>query len=198
MAQFCIFTVVNSVKKTDFLMELLSRFILLLFVIGIIVACGAEKKDQQPPMSNADYVEQSSFKTLQGDSIDISDFEGKVVMIDFWETWCKPCLASFSGIDSLKSKYPDDFEVLAVTPGFTDNKNDAKTFAENHNYNFTYAMDSNNLHQKLGVQGIPFKVFVDANGMYISSSLGSLGPDGDYDKIKNIIENHKNSVGKKQ
>jgi len=179
-------------------MKLLSRFTLLLFVIGTMVACGAEKKDQQPPMSNADYVEQSSFTTLQGDSIDISDFEGKVVMIDFWETWCKPCLASFSGIDSLKSKYPDDFEVLAVTPGFTDNKNDAKTFAENHNYNFTYAMDSNNLHQKLGVQGIPFKVFVDANGTFISSSLGSLGPDGDYKKIKTIIENHKNSVGKKQ
>jgi thioredoxin-related protein len=54
-------------------------------------------------------------------------------------------------------------------------------------------MDSNNLHRKLGVQGIPYKVFVDAEGNFIKESMGSSGPEEDYKMVKNIIEKHKDS-----
>ena len=81
--------------------------------------------------------------------------------------------------------------VLAVTPGFTDTKEDAQAFAKKNDYTFEYLMDSNNLHQKLEVQGIPFKVYVDAEGNFIEKSLGTSGPKGDYKKLKKIIEKHK-------
>jgi thiol-disulfide isomerase/thioredoxin len=165
-----------------------------IMLVTLIAACGAKKNDKQQDVNEkdsltaADYVEQARFTSLQGDSVDIAEFKGKVVLIDFWETWCKPCLASFPGIDSLKTAYPDKFEVLAVTPGFTDTEKEAQNFADNHNYDFTYLMDAQGLHKKLGVRGIPFKVYVDANGKFIDASMGSSGPTGDYNKIKEIIE----------
>lgn len=169
-----------------------------LLLLVLLAGCGAQQdgdKDQtKTPQTSEDFIERASFTTLEGDSVHISDYRGKVVLIDFWETWCKPCLASFPAIDSLKQAYPDDFVVLAVTPGFTDTIENARKFAESHDYNFTYLMDSNGLHKKLNVHGIPYKVFVGPDGEFIQKSMGSAGVQGDYNKIKKIIETHRDSV----
>lgn len=141
--------------------------------------------------TKADHVEQATFTDLDGDTVSVSDFKGKVVMIDLWETWCKPCLASFPTMQQLQEDYPEDFTVLAVTPGFMDTREDAENFASENDYDFVYLIDSNGLHEKLGVQGIPYKIFVDAEGKFIKESMGSFGPDEDYKKIEEIIENNK-------
>ncbi len=107
------------------------------------------------------------------------------------ETWCKPCLAIFPTMQKLLEEYPDDFAVLAVNPGFADTEEDARQFISEHDYDFNYLLDSNKLSEELGVQSIPFKVFVDAEGNYIKSSLGSYGADKDYQELKGIIEEHK-------
>jgi thiol-disulfide isomerase/thioredoxin len=172
--------------------------ILSLGLLGLLlVSCtsGESKKTeaQSQPKTDKQYVEQAVFTNFDGEKVPISKFEGKVVLIDFWETWCKPCIASFPTLQKLQETYNDDFAVLAVTPGFTDTKEDAEEFAQDHDYSFNYLMDSNGLHKKLGVQGIPFKVFVDANGEFIKKSMGSYGPEEDYKKIKKIIEEHKKS-----
>ena len=142
---------------------------------------------------NGNPVENATFENLQGEKVDISDFEGKVILIDFWETWCKPCLASFPTMQKLVEEYPDDFVVLAVTPGFADSREDAESFADEHDYDFVYLYDTNKLHEKMGVQGIPFKVYVDADGNFIKSSMGSSGPEKDYQMAKDVIEKYKNS-----
>ncbi len=173
-----------------------------ILLMGFLISCNASEEKQTEAKSNpsnaepqtaAEYVQQASFTDLEGNEVPISKFEGKVVMIDFWETWCKPCLASFPTLDQLQKEYPESFVVLAVTPGFTDTAEDARSFAQEHDYDFHYLMDSNNLHQKLGVQGIPYKVFVDPDGKFIKEEMGSSGPQADYRKVKKIIEEHKKS-----
>lgn len=186
-------------------MKKYSWILILLLAVGSI-ACGNEngeqsqaeepvtaEVDQKNSSGDAAYVEQATFTDFDGDTVAVSDFEGKVVMIDFWETWCKPCLSSFPTMQKLQEEYPEDFIVLAVTPGFTDTKADAKAFAEEHDYTFKYVLDSGGLHQKLGVQGIPFKVYVDADGAFIEKSMGTSGPKEDYKKLKKLIEENKQS-----
>jgi len=175
-----------------------TKKVLLIFLAGLIAGCSSSEdsetssqKEQSEPASTADYVEQATFTTLEGDTVSVGDYKGKVVMIDLWETWCKPCLESFPTLQKLQDEYADDFVLLAVTPGFTDTREDARAFAEEHDYDFTYLMDSNGLHKKVGVQGIPFKLYVDAEGNFIKKSMGSYGPEQDYKKVKQIIEKHK-------
>ncbi|HEX6983420.1 MAG TPA: TlpA disulfide reductase family protein [Balneolaceae bacterium] len=178
--------------------NLLKRFTVLLFACILFAGCNssetppeeAQAKEKPVPNTPAEFVEQAVFTDLEGNPVPISDFKGKVVMIDFWETWCKPCLASFPTLQKLQEAYPDKFVVLAVTPGFTDTVEDARSFASEHDYDFIWLMDSDDLHKKLGVQGIPYKVFVDAEGNFIKKSMGTAGPQADYKMIKQIIEEH--------
>lgn len=171
---------------------------LVLILVIVVAGCNSSQETEKAqtdetktePETKEEYVEQAAFTDLDGNEVSISDFKGKVVMIDFWETWCKPCIASFPTLQKLQKEYSNRFKVLAVTPGFTDTRKDAQTFANNNDYDFTYLMDSNNLHKKLGVQGIPFKVYVDAEGNFIKQSMGSYGPGEDYKKIKKIIESN--------
>lgn len=176
----------------------------MLFTISIaLIACGSgenESETQQSQtdqvteageMTDAQHVEQASFEDMSGDTVSVSDFEGKVVLIDFWETWCKPCLAIFPTMQKLLEEYPDDFVVLAVNPGFADTKEDAQKFIAEHDYDFNYLLDVNDLSEKLGVQSIPFKVYVDAQGNFIKSDIGSYGEEEDYKALKSIIEKHK-------
>lgn len=177
--------------------NLLKRLPAVLAVCFLFAACSssdtpkeAQAKEKPVPDTPAEFVEQAVFTDLEGNPVPISNFKGKVVLIDFWETWCKPCLASFPTLQKLQEEYSDNFVVLAVTPGFTDTAADAKDFAEEKDYNFVWLMDSNGLHKKLGVQGIPYKVFVDTEGNFIKKSMGTAGPQADYKKIKKIIEEH--------
>lgn len=179
----------------------MKQFLLLLSIAMVFAACGNQQKqadtseDQTREMTDADYVEQASFTAMDGATVDVDDFKGKVVMIDFWETWCKPCLASFPTMQKLVEEYPDDFAVVTVNPGFADTKEDAQKFISEHDYDFRWVLDSGNLNRKLGVQSIPFKVYVDAEGNFIKSSMGSYGPEKDYAELKSIIEKHKAASG---
>lgn len=172
----------------------------LLALIFVVSACSGEGEEtentspQSQELTEAEHVEQAAFIDMQGDTVRTSDFEGKVVLIDFWETWCKPCLASFPTMQQLLEEYPDDFAVLAVNPEFADSKENAQQFIASNDYEFAYLLDRNNLNEKLGVQTIPFKAYVDADGNFIKTSVGSYGADKDYKELKSIIEAHKDTL----
>jgi thiol-disulfide isomerase/thioredoxin len=171
-------------------------FTFLLISLTILSACSGDAKKSGngvPDYSQLDEeeaIEQAVFEGLNDELVSVESHQGKVIMLDFWETWCKPCINSFPTLNKLVEEYPDDFVVLAVTPGFMNEKSDAIEFAGNHDYNFIYAMDTG-LAQKLSIQSIPYKVFVDADGNYLSTKIGSYGPERDYEEIKKIIEKHR-------
>lgn len=167
----------------------------LLLSIALVLSCTSKKESSSSNESQGreQAVEQATFVNLDGEEVPISRFEGKVVLIDFWETWCKPCLASFPTMQKLMDDYPEDFIVLAVSPGWVDSKEDAREFRQEHDYDFVYLYDENNLHETLNVQGIPYKVFVDAGGGFVEASLGSRGPQGDYKHAEDLIKEHRGS-----
>jgi thiol-disulfide isomerase/thioredoxin len=153
-----------------------------------------QESNSQPDI--AKYVENASFTSLKGKKVSVSDFKGKVVLIDFWETWCKPCVASMPTLSKLQKEFPNKLKVLDVTPGFVNTKKDARAFAKKHDYSFTYLMDTNNLHKKLHIQGIPYKIFIDPSGKFIKTVKGSQGPKIDYKRIKRLVEKYANHVNK--
>lgn len=167
------------------------------------MACSQQKEDtssenkspQIPPglVSEAkamEVIENATFTDLEGNEVNLDQFEGKVVLIDFWETWCGPCLQVFPAMDQLREEYPDKFAVLAVTVGLSDTIEDAKNFVAENDYDFHFLMDSENVFDAVGGQGIPFKILIDPDGDLIEIEMGSRGTQGDYNKAKSLIQNY--------
>ncbi len=140
---------------------------------------------QEADSEQVEAIKKATFTTLDGKAVTLSDFEGKLVLIDFWETWCAPCLKSFKDMQKVKEEYPDRLAVLAVNPNFADEPEDVQQFVEENDYDFVFVHDTDELHKTLGVRSLPYKVFMDADGNYIETDIGSLAED--YQHIKELV-----------
>lgn len=170
---------------------ILSLALLLLAAGGVGLAfyspSGAAAESSSDPSEVQAFLDRAVLTDFEGNEYSLSDFEGKTLLLDFWETWCTPCLRTFPTLQKLMDDYPDDFLVLAISPGYMDTPEQVKQFVERNEYTFTWLFGAE-LSRELGIQSIPFKVYVGPDGQFVESSLGTRGPEQDYEKAKNIIE----------
>lgn len=154
----------------------------------LMTGCGGEESADRVVHDTPEaIVENALFTDLDGNDVSIKDFKGSLVLIDFWESWCGPCLQVFPSMEQLRGEYPDEFQVLAVTVGLTEGPEDARAFAEEHGYDFHFLYDEYGVFDSLGGQGIPFKAYVDPDGNFVKIEMGSYGRQGDYDRAKALI-----------
>lgn len=168
----------------------------LLLFLALFAACANEQRNHPRELTDEEknidlVISKAVFKDLEGNDVRVSDYKGKVVLVDFWETWCGPCLQVFPALDSLLTEFPDDFAVIAANLNNSDTDEDVRAFAEKNPYRFVFALDKNNVGDEVITLGIPFKVFIDPAGYLIKTELGSAGTQGDYEKAKTIIEAYK-------
>jgi thiol-disulfide isomerase/thioredoxin len=169
----------------------MKQYNLTLFIVLIsaffLFGCSGEESSESAPNTPEGIVENAIFADLDGNEVSIKDFKGSLVLIDFWESWCGPCLQVFPAMEDLRQEFPDKFQVLAVTVGLNEGPEDARKFAEEHGYDFHFLYDENEIFSQLGGQGIPFKAYVDPDGNFIKIEMGSYGRQGDYDRAKELI-----------
>ena len=138
-----------------------------------------------------------SVKTLDGKTVSLKDLKGKVVLLDFWATWCGPCRSSFSTLQALYEKYKNNSNVAIMAVNVWErNQNRKKTvvdfFKENSSYNFPVFLDeTDELVKKFGATGIPAKYYLDKNGVLQFTESGFEGPElfleGASDKIEILL-----------
>lgn len=112
---------------------------------------------------------------LQGNRISLSDLKGKVVILDFWATWCVPCKASFPAMQMAVNKYKNDPDVKFLFIHTWERSAtaiaDARTYIDSMKYNFQVLMDmkdpetkANKVVDSYKVSSIPTKFVIDGNG----------------------------------
>lgn len=161
------------------------QIIFLVFTISLYSACSSPKSDLSD--SEKKLVEKYQFTDWDNNTISVDDFNGSVVVIDFWETWCGPCLSSFPGFQRTYEDFPDEVVFLAATVGWQDRRVDAIGFRDEMDYDFIY-VDGKELSEELGFQSIPFKIILDREGNVETVQRGSLGADREYEKLVERIQ----------
>lgn len=161
-------------------------FFIILFVIMrffIVNMVSVEMTDEKKNL-----IQNARFTTLDGNAVSVNDYKGKILVIDFWETWCKPCIAGMLVLAKLQREYPDELVIIAANTQMRDTPEKAKTFAKERNLAFTFVL-AKELARELGIKAIPFKIVLDKEGNIIDTQSG-LRKDG-YTHLKELIEKHK-------
>jgi peroxiredoxin len=135
-------------------------------------AAYAKKLIAKPKESGRALAPDFEVRTLTGDTITLNDLAGKVVVMDFWATWCPPCRASVPELKALTQKYPHD--KLVVISFSADNDEQAwKTFIANKNMDWAQYWDHDGrVRDKFGVNAFPTYLVIDPDGFVYDRIVG--------------------------
>ncbi|GKU79401.1 thiol-disulfide oxidoreductase ResA [Paenibacillus sp. L3-i20] len=113
-----------------------------------------------------------SLSGLDGETIRLTDYRGKGIIINFWASWCKPCTNEMPLMNEAYAESPD-VEIIAINVGEKPEK--AKRFAEELGLKFPVALDQDNeIKKKYRISGLPVTLLVDKDGKIVERITGEL------------------------
>lgn len=111
--------------------------------------------------------------SLDGESVKLSDYRGKKVIINFWATWCNYCQNEMPLLDEYYQKYSSDLVVLAVD--YHESQEIVKQYVEETQYQFPILLDEDGaVARKYLVPGLPVSFFLDDQGVLVDVQYGEL------------------------
>ncbi|KAF1079683.1 MAG: hypothetical protein GQF41_3998 [Candidatus Rifleibacterium amylolyticum] len=113
-------------------------------------------------------------KTIDGKDLNLARFKGKVLLVDFWATWCPPCRAEVGPLVSVYNKYKDKgFEIVGIS--FDKERADFDAFVKENKMDWPHYFDGkhweNEVGPTYGIQSIPTMYLLDGEGKVISTDL---------------------------
>ena len=111
-------------------------------------------------------------KTLGGKTIRLSELRGKVVLLNFWATWCVPCLLEMPAMDRLSRKLAGKpFKLLAVNQA--EEREQVEKFAREHRFSFDLVLDPiGEVGSSYGANRLPMTYIIDKRGFVVRRAIG--------------------------
>jgi thiol-disulfide isomerase/thioredoxin len=161
---------------------MLRKRLLLLAIAAVgLAGCNQRPASLPPPKENViaageigSRLPDFSAKDLQGYSVSSADLRGKVVLIDFWATWCQPCKKEMPGYQKLLDRYGSrGFAVVGFKLDTMRDMEDPVLFAKRIGVRYPLAVAADDLKQKFGgIEGIPTTMLYDHQGILRKKVIG--------------------------
>jgi peroxiredoxin len=110
---------------------------------------------------------------IDGKKLSLSDYRGKVVLLDFWATWCTPCREEIPHFVEMQQKYGSQgFQVIGIS--MDDDAKPVREFYRQYKMNYPVAVGDDKLAQSFGgVLGLPVNFVIDRDGRIVTKYLGA-------------------------
>jgi thiol-disulfide isomerase/thioredoxin len=135
---------------------------------GVIPTQSSDKPQPAPALA---------VKTIDGKNLSLNDLRGKVVLINFWATWCSPCRAEIPWLVNLQARYRDHLSIvgLSLDEGPADT---FESFASALRMNYPIAIVSEDVAHAFGEMiGLPTTYLIDRTGRVVSRHTGLISPE---------------------
>jgi peroxiredoxin len=116
-----------------------------------------------------------SLQDLEGNSVSLADYRGKVVFVNFWATWCPPCRAEIPHFVELVNQYgKDGFAILGISVDDPKDQNKIPGFKEKYKINYPILLSNGQVANDYGgIRSIPTTFVVDREGKALGKIVGS-------------------------
>lgn len=163
-------------------------------LLGSVAGCQQKRENQNTQKNTQENSQESETKapdfTVQlanGDTFTLSEQEGKVVLLNFWATWCSPCVEEMPALQKIHEEYGDQVKVVAVDCG--EEKEVVDSFLGEKDYTFSVGYDEKNeISGKYPSNGIPYTLIIGKDGTVTKTFTGSYGAEEQYKLYRNALK----------
>lgn len=130
-----------------------------------------------------------SMTTLDGRTVQLSDLRGQNILINYWVTWCDPCIEELGFLDKIGQEYlASGFTILSVNGLAQNPRPDVEAIVSQNGLSFPILLDENDgFYQTYLVKFLPTSFFIDENGIIRHIQLGSATEDVFRSKIEQLL-----------
>ncbi|MDO4987791.1 MAG: TlpA disulfide reductase family protein [Synergistes sp.] len=152
------------------------RIILFFAAAAAIVSLAASSAFAYPAKGSK--TEDFTLTALTGEKVSLYQMRGKIVVLNFWATWCPPCRSELPEFDAMNTKFRKSSDkvlfMINVTDGRRDTKEKVARFVHDEGYKFKVLLDNDGkVSDKFGISGIPMTFVVDREGKIVGYILGA-------------------------
>lgn len=156
-------------KKKILLLTLLSSAV---FSVGHANLANQPAEIPAAALSQADF--DVSFVDGEGKTLNLSELKGKVVVLNFWATWCQPCIAEMPALQKLYTELKDQKDIVFLSIEMDQDHAKAAKFLAKNKYSLPLYSLSSGLPQELATNSIPMTVIIAKNGELVVKKIGMI------------------------
>lgn len=145
----------------------------ILIVLILVAGYLHEREDtaSAPTQGNIPNLQDLTFTDLQGRKVSLNDYRGKVVLLNFWATWCPPCREEMPMFEKVYQRYKEDgFVILAVN--MDENKENLKDYLSKERISFEVLLGNEEVAKKTGLMGFPTSYLLGKDGKVCKVRFG--------------------------
>ena len=139
---------------------------LALLLLGpLLLACGGSDSAVTAGIGQGNRAPNFQLKSLDGQDVSLEDYRGSVVLVNFWATWCAPCIEEIPALEAAyRARQADGFVVLGVN--FQESPDDVRSFIEAFDVSYPILLDTNGQVMKtFRAVGLPVSLLIDREGV---------------------------------
>jgi thiol-disulfide isomerase/thioredoxin len=138
------------------------KYSLSFFLLVALIGCNSKKDENTISLSKI------KLESLSGKSVDLTDYEGKIIFLNFWATWCRPCLLEMPSIEKAMNELKDENIVFLFASD--EEVDQIENFKAARNFNFDYVRALN--ITELNIQTLPTTFIFNAKGDLVFNEMG--------------------------
>ncbi len=169
-----------------------AQIIIWLLIVGLLALVGVIlSKRQQGPVQPGDVIPDFTLPLFSGyeyegrSEVQLSDFQGKVVVLNFWASWCKPCEQEAAELEEAWKFYEPGGEVVFLGADYVDTEPEARAYLKKFGITYSNGPDmGTKISQLFRIRGVPETYFIDQKGVLYYVKVG---PFLSVNEIKSII-----------